>query len=87
MPKQKTVEYVPKPRKKVLAKLRELEATHEGWIAAVEPQSGELFVGRDILNALNKAEKAFPDRVFDIYRIGYKVVYNLYKKERGTEEI
>ncbi len=87
MPKQKSVEYVPKPSKEVVARLRELEATHRGWFAAVEPKSGELFVGEDILDALNKAEKVFPDCVFDVYRIGYEVVYNLYKTGGQVAEI
>ena len=44
-----------------------------GMYAAVEPDSEDILTGSSSLEALNKAEKAHPGKLFYITRIGKKV--------------
>jgi len=40
-------------------------------IAVIEPDSGEYFLGKTLLEALKKAQKQYPDKLFYSIRIGY----------------
>ena len=63
---------IPKPNPMVIAQIHSLK-TMKGKIAAVEPKSGKWFVGNTVLEAIKKARAMFPDNIFYILRIGYKV--------------
>jgi hypothetical protein len=54
-------------------KLRqELEATHRDEFVAVEPGSGDFFLGRTLSEAIGAARKAYPDRLAHAMRVGHK---------------
>ncbi len=53
----------------------ELEPDHKGDIAAIEPESGDYFLGKSVIEAIDKAREKYPDKVFHVVRIGYPVVH------------
>ncbi len=46
-------------------------------IVAIEPQSGDYFVGEDVDEALDKGKERHPDREFLLKRVGAKAVYRI----------
>jgi len=56
---------------------RRLLARHKGHVVAIEPDSGQYFLGKDVLEAARHAMTALPGRVFDFFRIGYPAVHKL----------
>lgn len=48
-----------------------LETQHRGEFIAIEPESGEYFLGKRAVEALNKARQKYPHRVFYLARIGF----------------
>lgn len=61
---------VKRPSKKVLEKIHSLKS-EKGMIAAIEPDTGSYFLGETLLEALKKAKKQYPDKIFYSVRIGY----------------
>lgn len=55
----------------------QLERTACGKIAAIEIESGEVFIARTALEAAVKAREKFPDRLFYFVRVGYPAVHSL----------
>ena len=54
-------------------KLRfELEANHQNEFVAVEPDSGDYFLGKTLSEALGAARDAHPDRLSHAMRIGHQ---------------
>jgi hypothetical protein len=54
-------------------KLRaELEASHPDEFVAVEPVSGDYFLGRTLSEAIGSARCAHPDRLSHAMRVGHK---------------
>jgi hypothetical protein len=54
-------------------KLRlELEANHPNEFVAVEPDSGDYFLGQTLSEALGAARDAHPDRLSHAMRIGHQ---------------
>ena len=66
---------VRRPSKHVLARLREWEQTHRGDVAAIETESEEIFLGKDVVGATLKGWKKYPGRPFYFVRIGYPAVH------------
>ncbi|MGQ9628364.1 MAG: hypothetical protein ACUVV0_15860 [Anaerolineae bacterium] len=48
-----------------------LEPQHRGEFIAIEPESGEYFLGKRAVEALKKARQKYPHRVFYLARIGF----------------
>jgi len=48
-----------------------LEPGHRGEFIAIEPDSGNYFVGRKLVEAIEAAHAAFPDRLTYTRRIGF----------------
>jgi hypothetical protein len=67
---------VKKPSQKILAKVHSLKK-EKGKIAVIEPDSGEYFLGKTLLEALNKAEAKYPNKIFYSIRIGYPFAHQL----------
>ncbi|MDZ7360843.1 MAG: hypothetical protein ONB46_08970 [candidate division KSB1 bacterium] len=63
------------PSKSLIKKIEALEAKHKGMIAAIDPDSGNYFLGKDMINAVEKGRKKYPNAVFYCIRIGYPAVY------------
>ena len=54
-------------------KLREqLEPVHLDEFVAIEPESGDFFLGRTLSQALGAARDAHPDRLSHAMRVGHK---------------
>lgn len=66
---------VRRPSKHVLARLRGWEQTHRGDVAAIETESEEIFLGKDVVEATLKGWKKYPGRPFYFVRIGYPAVH------------
>jgi len=69
------IQKIKRPSKDVLEKLKGLEAKYKGGIAAIEPETGEYFLGKTVLEAFNKAHKVYPKSLFYFVRIGYPAVH------------
>jgi hypothetical protein len=49
-----------------------LEPTHKDAFVAIEPVSGEYFLGRTVSEAIGAARAKFPDRLAHALRVGHK---------------
>jgi hypothetical protein len=49
-----------------------LEKTHHGMFVAIEPCSGDYFLGQTSYEAFQAAHAAYPDRPAHLKRIGYR---------------
>jgi hypothetical protein len=49
----------------------ELEASHRGEFLAIEPESGDYFLGESISDAANRARSMHPEKTAYVLRIGF----------------
>ncbi|OFY63404.1 MAG: hypothetical protein A3H98_14240 [Bacteroidetes bacterium RIFCSPLOWO2_02_FULL_36_8] len=70
-------------RPSVLKKIHSLKS-EKGKMVAVEPTTGKWFIGVTRVEAIKKGLEEFPDGIFHIMRIGYKVS-GVMKSEKFTE--
>jgi hypothetical protein len=49
-----------------------LEATHANQFVAIEPVSGQFFLGPTLSEAIGASRKAYPDRLAHAFRVGHK---------------
>jgi hypothetical protein len=61
-------------RRKLKAKL---EAKYKGRIVAIDVESGDYFVGKTVLDAIEKGRLKYPGKIFYAVRIGYPAVHSL----------
>jgi hypothetical protein len=54
---------------------QDLEAKHRDEFVAVEPVSGDYFLGKTSLEAGLAARKAYPDRLALVMRIGHRAAH------------
>ena len=52
-----------------------LEPEHKGEFIAIEVDTGDYFVGKDPIEADEKAREKHPDAVFYLARIGYRAAF------------
>ena len=57
--------------------LAKLEAEHRNAFVAVEPDSGDYFLGETLTEAIQAARKAYPDRISFALRVGHPSAVNL----------
>jgi hypothetical protein len=50
----------------------QLETSHPNYFVAIEPESGDYFLGRTLSDALGAARDAHPDRLSHAMRVGHK---------------
>lgn len=67
----RTLEQVKRPSAETLERLKRLETQHRGMIAAVEPDSGDYFLGKTLVEAAKLAKQGHPGKTFYFIRIGY----------------
>jgi hypothetical protein len=60
-------------RKKLKPKL---ERKYKGRIVAIDVDSGDYFLGRTVLEAMEKGRKKHPDKIFYAIQIGYRAVHS-----------
>lgn len=53
----------------------QLEAEHRGEIVAIEPESGDYFLGKDVVEATEAGRAIHPGKLFYYVRIGFPVVH------------
>lgn len=56
---------------------KKLGARRRGDVVAVEPETGNCFVGKDELDVVLRARMAFPKSVLGLFRIGSRCVHKL----------
>lgn len=67
--------------KQVYTQIRaELEAEHKGEVVAIEPESGDYFLGKTMGEAGDKAREKHPNKVFYFARIGHRAVHVLRRR-------
>ncbi|MFQ6057845.1 MAG: hypothetical protein ACE5MB_03060 [Anaerolineae bacterium] len=54
-----------------------LEPEHKGEIVAIEPDSGDYFLGKTVGEAGEKAKEKYPDKIFYFVRVGHRAVHVL----------
>ncbi|OYD15447.1 hypothetical protein CH333_05725 [candidate division WOR-3 bacterium JGI_Cruoil_03_44_89] len=63
-----------RPSEEVLARIHALKGK-KGIIAVIEPETGDYFLGKTLTEALKKAKRDYPGKVFYSIRIGYNFVH------------
>ena len=53
------------------------ENLEDGKIVAIEPESGDYFLGEDVDEACDKVKERYPDREFLLKRVGARAVYRI----------
>ncbi len=66
---------IERPSEKVLLEIHRRSGEDWGKIAAVEPRSGQCFLGETLVEAAKKARKGFPDRIFYFVRVGSRTAH------------
>jgi len=61
---------VKRPSKKIISQIQALKK-EKGMIAAIEPETGEWFLGTNVIEAFRNARLKFPQGTFYFVRIGY----------------
>ena len=54
-----------------------LEPAHTGKFAAIEPDSGECFMGTKMIDAVLQARAKYPDKQVYIVRIGFRAAISM----------
>lgn len=54
-----------------------LDPAYTGKFAAIEPDSGEYFLGDRMIEAVDKAEAKYPDKLVYIVRIGFRAAVKM----------
>ena len=54
-----------------------LEPAYTGHFVAIEPDSGQYFVGKNTIQTMQQARAALPDKQFYLVRIGYGYAHKL----------
>ncbi|MCI0360774.1 MAG: hypothetical protein L0211_20035 [Planctomycetaceae bacterium] len=60
----------------------ELELTHRDEFVAIEPDSGEYFLGRTLSEAVGLAREAHPGRLVHSLRVGHKTAVHFGASQR-----
>ena len=65
-----------RPSRQILTKLRKGTPKQRGQVAAIEMESEEIFIGKDVVEATLKGWKKHPGQTFYFVRIGYPAVHS-----------
>ena len=78
MASEQSMELARKAREIYEQRLRsKLEATNPGDFVAIDPQSGEFFLGQTLSEAIQAARAAHPDRLSFGLRVGHETTVQL----------
>jgi hypothetical protein len=61
---------VKRPSEEIFSQIHALKE-EKGTIAAIEPETGEWFLGKNVIEALKNARSKYPRGTFYFVRIGY----------------
>ncbi|MCI0681024.1 MAG: hypothetical protein L0Y71_02880 [Gemmataceae bacterium] len=56
---------------------QDLERTHLNYFVAIEPDSGDYFLGRTLSEASAAAHAVYPDRRYSVLRIGHHATVHI----------
>ena len=70
-------EFIAKSKEIYLGIQEELESEHEGEVVAIDPESGDYFLGRTLGEANERAFAQYPDKLLCFVRIGSRTVMPL----------
>jgi hypothetical protein len=78
MVSEQTVDVVRRGQKLYVEKLQTtLEAAHRDMYVAIEPDSGDYFLGKTLHEAIQASRDAHPDRIAFAMRIGHKAALTI----------
>jgi hypothetical protein len=78
MASQQTLSVAKRAKELYDARLRkDLEPTHIDQFVAIEPESGEYFIGRTYSESVSAARNAYPDRISFVIRVGHEAAIHL----------
>lgn len=63
-----------RPPEAVLARIHALEGK-KGMFAVIEPETGDYFLGKTLMEALRNAKESHPGKVFYSIRIGHSFLF------------
>lgn len=66
---------IERPSEKVLREIHGRSRQDRGKIAAIEPRSGQYFLGETLVQAAREARKSFPGRTFYFVRVGSRTAH------------
>jgi len=55
----------------------QLEKDHKDEYVAIEPDSGDYFLGNDQIEVITKAKKKHPNKIFYLIKIGHEAVITM----------
>ena len=53
----------------------ELEPEHNGEIVAIDIETGDYFLGKNVVEAVSKARERYPNKIFHTVKVGFKAVH------------
>ena len=62
---------------------KKYEPKHIGKFLAIDPESGDAYLGKDTVQAVEKGRKAHPETVFFLVKIGYSAAEILARLRHG----
>lgn len=65
---------------------QKLEGKYKGRIVAIDVESEDYFVGKTVLEAIEKGRKKHPGKLFYAVRIGYPAVHSLRRSWPSKEK-
>ena len=69
----KVNEFVRRAEQVYASRLRQiLEPKHRDEFVAIEPESGDYFLGRTLSEAIGAARRSYPDRLAHAMKVGHK---------------
>jgi hypothetical protein len=78
MPSSETIEVARKAQEIYERYLRQkLEATDLNAFVAIEPESGEYFLGQTLREAIQAARATYPDRISFTLRVGHRAAVEI----------
>jgi hypothetical protein len=78
MVSQQTADVARRAKKLYELRLRaKLEATNRNEFVAIEPESGDYFIGKSLSEAIQSSRATHPDRLAFAIRIGHSVAVNI----------
>ena len=78
--KKADISAIAKKGKKIYEKIKDqYDPKYRGQYVAIEIMSGDIFLGKDGVEAMEMAEKKYPDKVFFLQKIGFDTAEKIFQ--------